>query len=284
MANVLYCPSCGAETRQQVIQRTHYSCPVCHTNTPKRNLSNTGKGLRLAGVYSEALGPTVTPLASAVLYDGTQSTDYVDTSPFTVSPTDKIIVIVGQNGAGDYPQFVDLNATDALTREVYVGGAVSTALSYYMLNTATLMPSATGANNNTVRVTWDSGIALPISAAVVVLRLDNVPQANMYESQASSTSILSSVSVTIPAVTVLPQTLIGATVNERDASQVQVTWTSQDMVAITKIGTNSGSNDTTLAVARRSMIASKSSYLMSASMSQTGIYDTVISGVTFKRG
>ena len=50
----------AAEARQQVVQRTHYSCPVCSASTDKRSLSNTGKGLRLAGVYSEALGPTIT--------------------------------------------------------------------------------------------------------------------------------------------------------------------------------------------------------------------------------
>lgn len=284
MAHVLYCPSCGAEARQQVVQRTHYSCPVCSTSTDKRNLSNTGKGLRLAGVYSEALGPTVTLLTTATLFDGSQSTDYVDTPTFTVSPADKIVVIVGQNGAGDYPQFVDLNTTDTLTRELAVAGPVQTALTYYMVNTATPMSSATGGNSNTIRVTWDSGSTLPISAAIAVLRLDNVPTSGMFESYNSDTSILQSATVTIPAVTVLPQTLLAAAIYNKDASAVQATWTSQDMVSITKFGTNSAGDDSTLAIARRGMIASKAAYQASVTMSQVGAYDTCIAGMTFKRG
>lgn len=283
MAHVLYCPSCGAETRQQVVQRTHYSCPVCSTNTDRRNLSNTGKGLRLAGVYSEALGPTITLLGSGTMVDNTQSTDFFDSGLFTVSPSSKIVVVAANTGAEQFPTLITLNDADELGQLVATTNIVGGTYLSMWSNNSFPLTTASGLQDNYARVVFDPGGTLPYSGVVIVLRIDDAPSSNIFDATGSSSSANELISALIPALGSLPQTLVGAMAINSDQSKT-FSWTSQDMVAITKVGTTGAVANTTVSVARRGVVASSSAYTMSGRVVQAGTYDNQMAGVTFKRG
>mgnify|MGYP001167294125 FL=1 len=174
-----YCPNCQLEERPVLIVTPWYNCPDCNTISKRADLlSKRTAKLVLAGAL---VYPTISPvsLGTGTLFDATQLTTSLVSSPFATKAGDRLVVCVASFLNGAAPSSVTFTGGNATLAIAVNDGTLFSSIWY--TNFADI--STNTAVDNAV-VTWAA--TAPISAAITVTRLDGSAKTSVLDKTKSS--------------------------------------------------------------------------------------------------